>query len=352
MLSPSPEPLLSIADPTVALALLERALAAEKRGDEALVVSELRAAAGELDERGRASLRVRRTAAVETAQPVLDRATLASHVLSAEGRSVLVDVALAVAGIEGKVLRVDLEEIGLSNRERISPRSGHPLRRTLDRIARSMAVDDIDLAIAPAATRTRVISQDPPCIVLPASMADQPEPAQLANLARAVARVALGVPWLQELSPPHMQGLLVAAARHVVPTFAAEELDAATSALVAKYTPSVGRALSRRHRRSLEEIAPRLASAKGRLPATADFVDTMTRAELRAAFLVGGDLLALLGTMGQGDASLLATPGPQALSALLRHPHAGDVVRFALTREATALRRRLGSTWTSPAAPL
>jgi hypothetical protein len=38
--------------------------------------------------------------------------------------------------------------------------------------------------------------------------------------------------------------------------------------------------------------------------------------------------------------------GPQALAAALDHSYAGDVVRDALTPEATALRRRLGSTWT------
>jgi len=84
-----------------------------------------------------------------------------------------------------------------------------------------------------------------------------------------------------------------------------------------------------------------------------DFVDALTRAELRTAFLVGGDLLALLETIAHADASLrgaLATPGPQALATVLQHPRGGDVVRFALTREATALRRRLGSTWTQPAA--
>jgi hypothetical protein len=33
------------------------------------------------------------------------------------------------------------------------------------------------------------------------------------------------------------------------------------------------------------------------------------------------------------------------VAAVLDHPFAGDVVRFALTPEATALRRRVGSTW-------
>jgi hypothetical protein len=86
-----------------------------------------------------------------------------------------------------------------------------------------------------------------------------------------------------------------------------------------------------------------------------DFVDALTRAELRTAFLIGGDLIGLLETMTPTDAPLreaLAAPGPQALATVLQHPRAGDVVRFALTREATALRRRLGSTWTAPPAAL
>ena len=124
---------------------------------------------------------------------------------------------------------------------------------------------------------------------------------------------------------------------------------------MAKYTPSVVRALTRRQRKALEDLAPRLSSPQARPPVIGDFVDALTRAELRTAFLVGGDLLALLGTMSPSDAALLnalASPGPQALATVLQHPRAGDLLRFALTREATALRRRLGSTWTGSAMAL
>ena len=38
-------------------------------------------------------------------------------------------------------------------------------------------------------------------------------------------------------------------------------------------------------------------------------------------------------------------PG-RAIEAILEHPYAGDLARFALSTEATALRRRVGSTWT------
>jgi Tfp pilus assembly protein PilF len=355
MLSPLPHPLLSVADPAVALALLERVLSAERRGDEAVVVSELRAIAGELDEGRRAWLRARRTAQVEFSQAVLDRSTLASHVLPVDGRHVLADVALAIAGVEAKVLRTDLGEVGISARERISPRSGHPLRRMLDRIAQSMGIEEIELALVPNGSRTRVLSLDEPWIVVPASMAEQPEPAQTAHLARAVARVAFGVPWLEELPATHIQAVLIAAARHAVPTYAADDLDAATAGLVAKYAPGVVRSLTRRQRKALEDLAPRLSSPQARLPVIGDFVDALTRAEIRTAFLVGGDLMAALETMIPSDAALrdaFAAPGPGALATVLQHPRAGDLVRFALTREATALRRRLGSTWTGSTTPL
>jgi hypothetical protein len=334
---------------------LERTLSAEKRVDEAVVVSELRVVAGELDDGRRAWLRARRTTPIDIAQPVLDRSTLTSHVLPADGRHVLVDVAFAIAGIEAKVLRTDLGEVGVSTRDRISSRSGHPVRRTVDRIAQMMGIEQIELAIAPKATRTRVVAQDEPWIVIPESLAQQPEPKQVASIARAIARIALGVPWLEELPAPNVQALLVAAARHAVPSYASDDLDSATSGLVAKYAQSVGRALSRRQRKAIEELTTRLASPQARLPVMGDFVEALTRAELRTAFLVGGDLLTLLETMSPGDAPLraaLAAPGPQALATVLQHPHAGDLVRFALARDATALRRRLGSTWTAPAAPL
>jgi tetratricopeptide (TPR) repeat protein len=355
MLSPLPHPLLSVADPAVALALLERTLSAEKRPDEAMVVSELRAIAGELDDGRRDWLRARRTALVDATPLVLDRSTLFKHVLPAEGRHVLVDVALAIAGVEAKVLRADFGELGISSRDRVSSRSGHPLRRILDRIAQSMGVEEVDLALAPKATRTRVVAQDEPWIVVPAAMGEFADPTQFAHMARALARVALGVPWLEELPLPNMLALLVAAARHVVPTYAVDEMDSAASPLVAKYAQGIGRALSRRQRRALEDLASRLSSHQPRLPVMNDFVDALSRAELRAAFLVGGDLIALLETMAPTDVPLreaLAAPGPQALATVLQHPRTGDLVRFALTREATALRRRLGSTWTAPLAPL
>jgi len=167
-------------------------------------------------------------------------------------------------------------------------------------------------------------------------------------LARALARVAYGVPWLEELPPPSIEALLIAAARQVVPGYGTVD-GAKLLSLVAQYESNIARALSRRQRKMLEELAAHIASPQSRPLNVEAFIGAMVRAELRAAFLLTGDLQAMIHELRRADEPLhraTEAPGLPALIAVLEHPLAGDLVRFALTPEATALRRRLGSTWT------
>jgi tetratricopeptide (TPR) repeat protein len=349
MIAPSAHPLLAIADPASGLSLLEQTLSKERRADEALVVSELRALGGELDDGRKAWLRARRLPPVDGQHGVLDRPTLVTHVLPTEGRHILLEVAAAIAGIEAKLLRSDLSELGISSRDRITSRGGHPTRMVLDRVARQLGVGEVELAIAPTVVRTRVLSQDVPWVVVPPMLVEQTEMKQMASIARAVARIAYGVPWLEEFPAPQIEAVLVAAARQVVPGYGADEVDIIASKLVAQHEPSIARHLSRRQRKLLEELAPHIASPQSRPIAADAFVNALSRAELRAAYVVTGDLLTMVDEMRSLDPALhraTEAPGPQALAAVLQHAVAGDVVRFALTAEATALRRRVGATWT------
>jgi hypothetical protein len=308
------------------------------------VVAELRVLTGEIEDARLTWLRARRTRPADAQGATLDRSALTSHVVPPAGRHVLLDVAAAITGIEGKVLRPDLAAIGVTSRDRISPRSGHPLRVLLDRVARQLGVADVELAIAPSALRTRVLSQDEPWIIVSPSFAKQSEPVQIAGLARAVARIAMGAPWLEELAPAQVEALLVAAARQV-----ARGYGSADATQLGHYEAAITRAIGRRQRKQLEELAPRLAEAGAKPPPVHDFVQALARTELRVAFLVTGDLLSILEEMRPLDAVLhqaLESPGTRALSTLLDHPVVGDLVRYALTPEATTLRRRLGSTWT------
>ena len=349
MISPTPQPLLAISDPAAGLALLEQTFSQDRRKDEAIVASELRALAGELDDGRRAWLHARRLPPLDGQHGILDRPALVTHVLPPEGRHILLEVAAAIAGVEAKMLRSDLSELGISSRDRITSRSGHPTRAVLDRLVKQLGIGEVELAVAPTVTRMRVLAQDVPWVVVPRALLELRETAQLTALARAVARIAYGVPWLEELPAPHIEALLVAAARQVVPGYGSEDVDVITAKLVSQQEATIARVLTRRQRKLLEELAPHIAAPQSRpMPADA-FVSTLVRAELRTAFLLSGDLLAMVEEMGP-LAPVPHRPGegprPSALSGVLEHPFAGDLVRFALTPEATALRRRLGTTWT------
>ena len=350
MLSPSSRPILSVSDPAAALLLLEQSLTADRRTEEAVVVSELRAIAGEADDGRRAWLQTRVVRPLADVEEVLDRPTLVTHVLPPEGRHILLEVAAAIAGIEAKMLRTDLGELGVSARDRLTARGGHPLRFLLDRVAKQLGVGEVEIVVSPAVPRTRVVAQDVPWIVVPPSLTQKGESAQLASLARATARIAYGVPWLEEMPPAHIEALLVAAARQVVPGYAADRIDEVTAMIVAQQEPAIVRALARRQRKLLDELAPHIASPQSRPLVIETFRGALARAELRAAFLVTGQLLAVLEEVRGMDPTvnrLVETPSANALAAVLEHPLLGDVTRYALTSEATALRRGLGSTWTS-----
>jgi tetratricopeptide (TPR) repeat protein len=344
MITPSAAPLLAISDPSVGLSLLEQALSATKRSDEAIVVSELRVLAGNIDDSRRAWLAARRMPPSEAANSTLDRPTLVTSVLPSDGRHILLEVAAAISGIEGKVLRVDLAAAGVSARGRISPRSGHPTRALLDRVARQFGVEGVELVVAQTAPKWRILAQETPWIVVPQAFVAQTETVQIAGLARAVARIAYGVPWLEELLPKQIEALLTAAARQVAKGYGSGDAD-----IIAGYETAIAKALSRRQRKVLEELAPHIAAPRSPPLVVDAFIQALARAELRAAFLITGDLLATLEEMRLVHPELhsaLEMQGTGALAAVLAHPLAQDLVRFALAPEATSLRRRLGTTWT------
>jgi len=347
LLVPDPRPLASLSDAGVALALLDRLLEQDKRPDEAVAISELRATLGDL-EPGRADwLKTRRLPPLEEHHTPLGRTTLVEDVLPKVGRHVLLEVAVASTGLDSKLLRTNLAELGVQARDRLGARSGHPLRALFDRVNAALGVDELELASSPVVDRVRVVVQDAPWVLVPASFEALPEAVQVAALARASARALLGVPWLMELREAAIIGWLVAVARQVAPGYGAEDRDAIPPE-AQTYEPLVARTIGRRQRKLLEGLGPHLELREGRLPDRSAFLRALEQCTARAAYLVAGDLLATARAVALDDPHLreaLATPGLPALNALLSHAVTGDVARFALTPEATTLRRRLGSAW-------
>lgn len=347
LVTAQPSPLLDVSDPAAALELLERVLTAQRRTEEAVVASELRLVDGSVGEAREAWLRDRRLGRFEPPHTPLDRPALVAHVMPPDGRHVLFEVAAACSGIEQKVFRAELAELGVSPKERILPRSGHKTRLLMDRMLVALGLVDIGLLVSPVVSACRIVLHDGAWLVVPRAMTELPERAQLAAMARVLVRFVMGVPWLEEVSPPQAMAMLVALARQIVPAYG-DPLDAQTARFLGQYEATVRREISRKQKKLLEELAPHLSQPLGRPPPIEVLVRTMARTEVRGGYLLTGDLLATIDELRARDAALFRvteSPGRSALAAVLEHPLAGDVARFALTSEASALRRRVGSIW-------
>ncbi len=339
----------SVSDPERILRIIEDSFSAERRGDEAVVMAELRAFSGTLDEGRLRWLHQRHLGPLDSHHSQLDRAALVTHVLPPEGRHVLLEVAAAVAGIESKMFRTDLADLGIGPKDRITSRSGHPTRALMDRLCRSLGLSDLELVISSNVHRARVIAHDTLWIVLPRGVADMPESAQLATLARALTRISLGVPWLEEMPPGQIEAFLVACGRQVVHGYGADDVDILVSKLIPAFETAVLKHLGRKQRKILEELAVYLSAESGRPLPIDFFMHALARAELRASYLLTGNLIATVDELRGFDAELgtrTDTPSRETLFRLLENPLAGDVFRYAITPEAQALRRRIGTNWT------
>jgi hypothetical protein len=252
------------------------------------------------------------------------------------------DAAALSAGIAGKLARIGLVEQGATTRDRVKPRSAHPVRQLFDRMTRLFALVDIELAVSEHVAAPVIACEDATWVIAPASLGDWPEPHAIAALARPLARIALGVPWLLALPADETLAILVALARQSSPGFAAAPQDRIES-LSADVELRARRAIDRKKRKSLEDLEAALTAAP--LLSVEVFADAALRTEVRAAFLLSGDLRASLDALAAGDGALrdaLRVPGRAALAAVLGHPLARDLASYALGGDAAALRRSMG----------
>ncbi len=323
------------------LSCLDAALSTEGRAEECVPVEEVRAVMGDLAGERLAKLRARRLE-VEVPYANAYAGSELSRALVPEARTPVVDVAIAIQPISAKALRFELATLGVSSRDRIGPRDGHPTRHLADRIARCLGVPDFELYLTPSwSGAIRVYPGDPPALVGPVGLAELPEGEQMFALARLLTRVALGTTWLDEISIEVADALLVASVRSVMPQFGLGEVVGAREHAVNQLLPSVQRAIGRRQRRAIEDLAPTLSAGF-------DFRTisiALRRSEYRAAYVLSGDLLGSLEYLKRVDADI--GRGVENPRVLLQHPVTSELIRYALTSDSFAERRRVGTIWTA-----
>jgi hypothetical protein len=253
----------------------------------------------------------------------------------------MIDVSVAIAPIAAKALRFELANLGVASRDRIGPRDGHPTRLLAERISRTLGIEAFELYLTPSwQGAARVYPGDPPAIVGPASFAELPEPEQTFALGRLLGRMALGLTWLDELTVEAVDGLLIAALRTVEPAFGSGELTPQREHHAQGFLGPVQKAVGRRQKRLLEEISPMTSPSYD----VRAFTIGVRRSEYRTAYVLSGDLVSAIDYLRRFDREIHRSGDEPRV--LLKHPVTNELLRFALTAEAYAERRRVGTVWT------
>ncbi|WP_437762342.1 cellulose synthase [Sorangium sp. So ce281] len=339
VLTPDPEVFTRLPDLGPALAALEAALAKDGRAEERITVEEVRACLGEVSLDRMARLRGRRVPSEAPyvgafAGPEMGR------LLLPEARSPWIDVALAIAPIAAKAIRFELSNFGISSRERISPRDNHPTRHLAERVGRALGVEAFELYLVPSwQGAARVFPGDPPALVAPTSFMELPELEQTFALARLFARIAVGFTFLDEIPAEATDGLLLASIRTIDPGFGSGAISPPREHAAQQMLPGVQRAIGRRQRKMLEELASNVAVSYD----ARAFVLGLRRSEHRTGYLLCGDALAAIDYLRRYDRDMARSTEEPRL--LLQHPVSNELLRYALSAEAFAERRRAGSIW-------
>lgn len=324
----------------VTLRLLEAALSGSGRPGEARVVRELRALGATMDARERAVLDAPRGALPDD-PGALDLGFLRRLMPKLGGHPVW-EVAVVARDLGAKLGRIALSDLGATPKDRVKPRAPHLLRAPFDRALRAFGLGEVELAVSENAQRVALAIEDVPWVVVPRRFEEASAQEVDAELARPLALLAVGVPWIDAFDPEDVLSAVVAVGRQVSAGFGGN-LGARAEGLAADYELRARRALDRKKRRALEEMQDRLDAAPALDAVT--FGEELVRLTTRVTFLVTGDLRASLAVLGRArpdSENKLRGGGPGALPALLGVPLARELVEVALDPRLTAQRRGLG----------
>ena len=310
-----------------ALDAAARAYAAVGRRDETTVIEELRAYCGFTPDG--ATLRARKLPNTPPREETLEDIVIYSHVMPSAAKVPALEVLTSLADQLGKVLPPDLAAIGLSTRDRLTSRSTHPFRAMVDRAAHALGVGDVDLYVHDAADQRILVENfETPSLVVPSSLKALPELEIAFAIGRLVAKVASRTYLVDKLRPAELEELLVAAVSpYGGPMPRARQYE------IEELSRKIQKAISRKARRQLEEIAPRVSQIDPvRLARAVD------QGAIRTAYLLTGDLTSALDHLRRYEEISVADLGRPDTTT-------GDLIRFSLGSDASTLRRRLGTTW-------
>jgi len=246
------------------------------------------------------------------------------------------EVLLEVVGSAlSKLYPVDLQNFGLTTRDKISARTSSPIRSMCDRIAGIFGVVDFDLYVyRGSGTVVSVDYGGDPTMLVPAPVLRLPVPQQVFTISRAMFAIARHLEALYKFKPQDLKLILAAAARSGAPSFGSNLADGAA---LDELQRRIMRAMPRKERRTLEEVAARYAANP-----TDDFVAWLNESRYsatRVAAMIAGDLPSCVSLMRQEDQSLAYLEGQDLV---INSELVADLLRYWTSEQALELRRRAG----------
>ncbi len=270
----------------------------------------------------------------------LVRDVVVASLIGEEIQRPLLDVAAMLLDAVTKLVRKDPETLGVSARDRLTSRAGHPTRILADRVARAFGDPRFDLYVdASATTAPRLLPGDPPALILPSGFGDLSEVEQAACLAQLLTYVALDIPWVEEVADDDVDGILYGALRAGSELWGRGELAQGAEIAASAWRARMAKAVHRKVKRALEETAQRIRPQAD----TTAWRQAMRVAGLRAAYVVTGDLTATLSQAVRADGELAKASGDQLAAKVFAHPIARELIAFAVSDSALALRRSAGT---------
>jgi tetratricopeptide (TPR) repeat protein len=233
-----------------------------------------------------------------------------------------------------KLYPADLEGYGVSSRDKLTPRSGHPFRNLAERIAEIVGAGEFDLYVHRARNRgIGVELGDTPSLLFPGWLLEAPESHQVFALARVLSLVARSCHAILKLTPRELEVVLAAYARTMVAGFGR---GLTSEDLLEDQGRRIYKALSRRARKAAEEVVQRYVTT-----APIEFVswcDGRDRLATRAAALLCDDLAAAV----EGVLRSRSDAQPRNITIDLGEDSVRDLMRFWVSEPALRARTRAG----------
>lgn len=254
--------------------------------------------------------------------------------LGGDPQTAIANLLAAVCDGLGKLRPPDLGAWGVASRDRIPPRTDHPLRLLVDRLSSMFALEELDVFVHRHAGQGVGVENTPrPSLLLPIWLGELPEAQQVFLLTQALAHIARGTYPVHFLAPIDLALTVVAAIRSVVPGYGSklappEVLDDRARLLV--------RGMSRRKKPMLQATAQTCATML--MPEPNVLVHWLHQTTGRLAALVADDLVETVKVVRRTD-KLGSERGGELLK---RSPVIADLLRVWMSEPAMVVRRRVG----------